>query len=127
MSYNVDSTETLVLDASMRAKDVMELLEDNEDESFLPEINFLDEMRKDAKTARRRNPDTLIPLPNFWWSGMGANDIDVIIDRIAPKIVGEVQVIFTWERGDSVSGLAIKDGKAKRCDVIQTLKLPDGW
>jgi len=107
----------------MRASDVLEFLRKPH---FCPEVSFLYDMKNAAREAE--DPGTLIGLPSLSWCGAwSGNRMENLTNVIAPKIVGEVQAIFTWEGGDSVSGLAIKHGKVAECEVVQTLKLPDGW
>lgn len=128
MSYNVDSTEVTRNDASMEARDVITLSEALEGE--LPEIHFLEDMIDDAQRALLAGePARLIPLPNLHWSGEGSGHAvkDVLVARIAPRVRGRIDAIFTWEGGDSFSGLVIRDGKSHECKVERRLKLPKGW
>ena len=41
--------------------------------------------------------------------------------KVAPLILGTVEVIFTWESGDSHSGLRIVDGKVTKHEVVMAL------
>lgn len=128
MSYNVDSTEVTRNDASMEARDVITLSEALEGE--LPEIHFLEDMAGAAQAALLAGePTRLIPLPNLHWSGEGSGYAfkNILIKRIASRIRGRIDTIFTWEGGDSFSGLVIRDGKSHECKVVRRLKLPKGW
>lgn len=110
MSYNIDSVECLKLDAQIFAKDVRYLLANHGDK--LPEVCFL----RDLPT---NDPDTTpLQLKNLWWYGEGSgHGFEILRDEVALKIIGHVEAVFTWEGGDSVSGLIIKDGKVTECDV----------
>lgn len=155
MSYNISSVNAYVLNASIEAAKVIDLLEQYEDE--LPECCFLDEMRKAAEEALRarvtcarcegetpvgaefcmrcgtkldapKDPPT-VRLPNFWFYGEGSGGAysEDVLESVAKHVRGEVQAIFIWEGGDSVTGVAIKDGKYAKCKVEQRLVLPEGW
>ncbi len=47
---------------------------------------------------------------------------DGLIDKIVPYIHGHVEAVFTWEGGDSHSGLIIEDGEAWEAEVKMRLK-----
>lgn len=122
MSYNIDHVETKVLKAWMLAKDVVALHQ--ELESDLPESSFLGEMVEAAEAAVLNNEgDKRIELPNFWWSSeySGTSYHETLLPKVAPKVMGHVEAIFTWEGGDSHSGLIIKDGEVTECEVSQKL------
>lgn len=72
--------------------------------------------------------ETLVKLPNFWWYGEGSgHTFDFLVEKVAPKIKGEVQAILMGEDGRVYEALAIKDGRVERCELVQTLKLPKDW
>jgi hypothetical protein len=122
MSYNIDHVGTPVLDAWLLAKDVVTLHQ--ECGGDLPKSSFLEEMVEEAETAVFNNEgDKRIALPNFWWSDESSGNTyhQTLLLKVAPKIMGHVEVIFTWEGGDSHSGLIIKDGEVTECDVSQKL------
>jgi hypothetical protein len=125
VSYNIDSVDTPELDAWMRAADVVSLFEEHHDS--LPEGCFLEDIIGTAEDATTSNePDAKIELPHLWWYGEGSgHSFDLLKDTIGKKIMGRVDAIFTWEGGDSVSGLRIKDGVVTECDVKMTL-VPKG-
>ncbi len=152
MSYNIDSTETTLLDAWMSARDIVDLLDELEDSC--PEDCFLCDAKLDvkARAAVDSGPDCAscgaesrpgsafcakcgadlpapsnepirIPLTGFSFSGEGSGRAyeDILLAKIAPKVMGSVDAIFTWEGGDSFSGLQIRDGVITECDVVRTL------
>ncbi len=117
MSYQITATKVLIMSAQMFAKDVRELLIELKGDGR-PECSFFDEMKVDGV------PDTTpISLPNFWWYGEGSgNSYETLKLKIAPRIIGHIQVVFIWEGGDSFSGLDINDGKVTECEVELSLK-----
>jgi hypothetical protein len=121
MSCNIDSVHTPVLKAWMHAKDVVRLCE----EEALAECNFLEEMIEEAEAA---DGEKKLKITSFDWYGEGSGrNHGVLINEIAPKIMGEVEAIFSWEGGYSVTGLLIKDGRVAECGVEQRLIKPAGW
>lgn len=128
MSYNIDHIETLVLDAYMRAKDVVRLYKKYEGD--LCEDNFLSELFAPAQAAcTAGDSEYALKITTLTWRGAwsGSSYKDVFLKNIAPHIKGVVEAVITWEGGDSVSGLLIKDGKAAEVEVEYQLKKPDGW
>lgn len=121
MSYNIDSVSTLVLDAYMLAKDVRRLYQKYD--GGMAEIHFLEDMEGPAETALAAgDPDRKIPLKGLQWYGEGSgNSYDETLPKIAKKIMGTVEAIFTWEGGDAVSGVRIEDGVFEEVEVTQTL------
>jgi hypothetical protein len=118
MSYNIDHVEAHVLDAWMTAKDVVSLHKKLEGE--LAEGNFLEDMVDDATQAMLDGePGKRIKLPNVWWYGefSGRSFEEVFQKKIAPKIMGKVEAVCTWEGGDSTSAFSIEDGVFEDCDV----------
>ncbi len=122
MSYNIDSSNTLTLDAWMRAADVVAFRRELSDE--LPECHLLVPMIAAAEEALVRGEvDARIRIEKFWWYGEGSGRAwgDVFIPSIAPKIMGLVEGILTWEGGDSFSGFRIRDGVFTAHEVVQSL------
>lgn len=116
MSYNIDSIEVLKCSARMLAADVLAL---SERESDLPESHFLEEM-----VNVPASPDGTIPIDpeKFWWSGEGSGHAwDFFKDEVAPKIIGTIEAVLTWEGGDSHTGLRVVNGKVTEPAVKMTL------
>ena len=129
MSYDVDSVTEVVLDAWMLARDVLEFHGKYEDRG-LPQDNFLTSMLGAAEDAcTNGRADEPIPIEVFDWSGesSGCSYAAVLVEEIAPRITGIVEVIVTWDSGDSFTGLLIKDGKVAECDVEMRVVKPEGW
>ena len=143
MSYNITSIKLLKLDACIDIQDIETIKEQFGDE--LPEHCFIWDLKynKSVKCpncgkletgnfcskcgTKIENPVEPVKLPNLWWGGCGSSNFEYMIPKIAEYIHGEVQGIAIWEGGNSLSGFAIKDGKFTTCEIVQSLKLPEGW
>jgi hypothetical protein len=121
VSYNIDHVEPQVLEAWMQAKDVIALLKEHE--GNLADINFLQTMEEEASKALVAGQgDRKISLPNIWWCGSwSGNGFNTFKNHIAPKIMGKVVAICTWEGGDSTSAFSIEDGVFEDCVVKMTV------
>lgn len=90
----------------------------------LPESCFVREHLDAAmKALADDKPNKRIKLKNFWWTGTrsATSYEDVFLKIVAPKVLGKVEVIFTWEGGEWQTGLRIEDGKVTEFDVAKTL------
>jgi hypothetical protein len=116
MSYNIDHVECLMLKAKIKATKLYELLVLHGGE--LAEGNFLEDHSHDVP-----DQDGYIKLKKLSWHGEGSGNSfhETFMKLIVPHIEGEVEAVLTWEGGDSVSGLHIKDGVATEMDVAQKL------
>jgi hypothetical protein len=116
VSYNAGHIEVLKCDAKMLAKDIRRLAKRRDE---LAECNFLEELEGHEPDA---DGYIAIDPAKFWWSGDGSGSSwELFIKQIAPKIVGTLEAIVTWEGGDSHTGLRIRDGKVTEPDVVMTL------
>jgi len=121
MSYNIDHVECTVLDAWMYAKDIVEF---ESDLYYLPEDTFLEDIAAAAHNALiKGKPKTRIQLRGMQWRGEGSGSTfeDTFVKQIAPKIMGHVEAVCTWEGGDSTSAFVIEDGAYEECDVKTTI------
>ncbi len=78
-----------------------------------------------SRRTRRKEARRVGVCPErFWWSGewSGNSWNEVFIKKVAPKILGTLEAVVTWEGGDSHSGLRIRNGKVTEPDVVMTLK-----
>lgn len=109
MSTNIDATEVKILDAWIHVSEV-----DGLSSMACAEGCFFDELRIEGDRAY---------LTNFWWYGeaSGSTYRNVLIKKIAPHIMGHVEVVFTWEGGNPLTGLIICDGVVTECDVVTRL------
>lgn len=121
MSYNIDDVTCPVLNAEMKAIDIVRLYKKERDN--LPECNFLEEHYNEAEELLTiSETQAKIRLRNLWWYGEGSGwAYKILIKKVLPLVSGEVEVILTWEGGDGVSGIMVKDGKVTECDVEQKL------
>lgn len=148
MSYNIDDVSCPVLEAWMEAEDIVNLLDEHEDR--IPEGNFLEEHSEAARAALKQKRVCACgakskrsasfcsacgaPLPAadpsacriqikcFDWHGEGSSSCyNFLLETVAPKIHGSIDAVLTWEGGDFLSGLRIRDGVVEVCDVVQTL------
>lgn len=118
MSYNIDSVSIESMDAKIKKADLRRLLRSLD---TLPESNFLEE-----HSDHEPDGDGYIKLASFYWCGESSGRaFEDLVKKVSKKIVGHVEAIFTWEGGDSVSGLIIKDGEATECDVEMRLVRPE--
>ena len=135
MSYNIDSTDTIYSDAWMYEDDRIRLGEQWEELGLqLPESSFLN----DDKYTMQRCWGDLEPhgeplpfgmsgrakrhLKHLRWNGSGSGHAIDSLGEIAKYIHGRIDVIATWEGGDSFSGIRIVDGVYTRPKVIQYLE-----
>ncbi len=116
MGYNIDTTEIIEGSLSIRVGDFRRLAKELEDQ--LPECSFLNEGK--APEANMAN-EKLYPLKILWWNGGNSESEKLFADKVAPFLVGEADVLLTWEGGDCHSGWRIKDGKVTQCSVKMAL------
>lgn len=125
MSYNIDSVTMLKNDnLRMTVGNVRRLVVQLEED--LPEFNFLTNLNRDIK-SRIKIGETLsdeieLPINELaWCSTWSGNSFSIFLKKVAPHILGSADAIYTWEGGDSISGLRIVNGVATQHDVIQAL------
>lgn len=133
MSYTIDSVEILKNDnARMRVGDILRLVGEINVDDLPIGGGFLVEIAERIKSLPVfPSVDEEVPVvtetsnsvashSRFSWCGEGAHygTIETLTDKIAPFIRGTLEVVFTWERGDSFSGL--------RLLVRQGADAPDG-
>ena len=119
MSCNISHCETLKCDAWLSVADVEEIL--NHEEDWLPEMNFMEKATpfQVAKAGK-------YVIKEFTWCGTCSGHFwGTFIDDIAPRIKGTIEAVITWEGGESVRGLRIKDGKVSQPKVVVSLAEDD--
>lgn len=132
MSYNIDSHEVLHLhNLRITAKNLREFFEamkeaDDPDMQSLPEANpFSDDIEGvdfDGETAEITVVDGWeIPLEDLSWSGTWSGHSYDLLKDLLSRTLGAADVIYTWEGGDSFSGLRVRDGVVTDHEVIRTL------
>lgn len=125
MSYNCDSVNEIVLNATMQANYGCSSFS----KRARTEVSFLYDMEDAAlKAKEEKDLKREIPLPIFSWCSIGSGrSMDFLEKKVVPKIKGEVEAIFYWEGGDAIDGLLVKNGKCVRVGVEQRLIKPEGW
>lgn len=121
MSYNINSTEILSGSLSMKASKVLAWRARRRD---LPELCPLDDLPGNGALLQDLNAD--IPLQKFWWSGEFSGHAYDLLAEFVADVQGEADILFTWEGGDSFSGIRIKDGKFTEHKVVMALGDPVG-
>lgn len=125
MSHNVTSIKVLTLEANMPAKELVRL--HAELAGDLPSQNVLADHRRVAEMvlAEPIAATWCVHLRSFAWTGEGSGGRwweEIFKEKVAPHIRGLVEAIVTWEKGDHVSGLRIRDGVVTEPKVIMTLE-----
>lgn len=114
MSYNVDTTDYLSGSLTMTVAECRRLA--SKYDGDLPECCFLD-LDEDEGDGLADHNIIEISAPDMW-SGSGSGR--ALIDkpgRLSPMAAeifaatrGEADILFTWEGGDSFTGLRVRDG-----------------
>ncbi len=117
MSYNIDSTEYLKGKLFITRKVARMAQEEYVDD--LPESNLLDGLKLDSKLP----DDDVLEIKSPWWSGTGSgHSYDEVLPAILALTTGTADIMFTWEGGDSVTGLRVVEGKVSKKKVKQSLE-----
>jgi hypothetical protein len=115
MSYAITGCKVLHLDAYISKQDFNNLYMEYENE--IPEDNFLDDLK-----GKKADENGLIKLERFSWTGSySGHSYSKSLPKIVEKIKGDIEVMFTWEHGDSFTGMMIHDGVITECEVKQIL------
>lgn len=115
MSYNITHCETLKCNAWISAKNMEEILEHEYD--WFPERSFI----TDAKPFKIAKAGKFV-IKKFDFSGECSGTLfSYFLENVAPKIKGELEVILTWEGGESITGLRIKNGTITQPKVVKSL------
>ncbi len=115
MSYNIDSSEYLSGKLYIRPSKFREARLKYKDDT--PEGNFLN----DDHIADIVDSDNPEPIKNMRWYGEGSGRRFDDFKDILAMTTGEADIVLTWEGGDSITGLRVKDGVVTECDVKMTL------
>ncbi len=115
MSYNIDNVDATLTDAKILFKTLKSLVKKHEYD--LPESNFLEDHLE-------KEPDSegYITLEDVTWCYTGSGrSYNILTEKILPKTKGKMELILTWEGGESTSGLLVEDGKVTECNVKMVL------
>lgn len=56
------------------------------------------------------------------WTGEGSGGTwETFVEKVLPRFQGSADLVVTWERGDSVTGLRVRDGKVTKHRVVMAL------
>lgn len=140
MGYSIDSTDTLSSTLRISRTNFLKWKERD-----LPEMNPIENLSlEDFPLVKCSNgheqegvkpfcsdcgetisglDDSSAALERFSWGGVASSHhySDGTLAQLAADLEGEADIIFTWEGGDSFSGVRIKDGKAVKHEVQMTL------
>jgi hypothetical protein len=67
-------------------------------------------------------PDEMIIATMRWYGEGSGRALETLTEKILPATLGSADILFTWEGGDSHSGLIVNEGKVIEADVIFSLK-----
>lgn len=118
MSTNVEEFKNQVLDATMKARDIVNLIENENAGDNWCEDNFIPEHGRLAKQALLAGkPDEPIKLKSFHWrSTWSGNSFDYFKQVICKLVTGHIESVIIWEGGDA-NGLIVRDGVVTECTV----------
>lgn len=119
MSYNIDSVEVISGgDMRMRAADVRRLAPKMRDANQLPELDpFFEAGLINKANAAVDFPGAEVKVEKLWWSGLGSGATFEHFKTVLSALRGRVDLLITWEGGDSFTGLRVIDGKVTEMDV----------
>ena len=119
MGYNIDSADILKSDNFRLSEHQFKewKLAECEGTLEIAEINFLESVKYQAKLM-----DGWYVYHNFSWGGCwSGHGYEVLKKEFLPYFKGSADIIFTWEGGNSHSGLRVVDGKVTEHEVIMAL------
>lgn len=113
MSYNIDSHEVLAgAGLTLTGAQIATFRELEE----LPEIHPFYDLPEVLE------PERAYEITPHWaatWSGHSFEDL--LLKVILPATKGEADILYTWEGGDSFSGIRVRDGVVTEHEVVMTL------
>jgi hypothetical protein len=126
VSYNIDSIDIIHRsdDFGIRRSVLfgLELVEDD-----MPESNVIDQLMEVGshtviKDAEDDGRDLLSPKGyGLWWYGEGSGRSEDKLKAVLAAFEGEVDLVLTWEGGDTHSGLRLRDGVVTEHEVVMAL------
>ncbi len=88
----------------------------------LPENHIFDQLLRDNDIFAE--PDEVLKPRNdsFWWSGeWSSHAFDLLAKEVLPAFDGEADLVLTWAKGDSFTGLMLRDHKVTRHKIKMVL------
>lgn len=122
MSYNISHIEIVnSKDFSISKARYLELRMEFEDErdGDRPESNIFD--KGWLKHACEERDERLYPK-RIWWGSDGSGSLEHVLREVLAEFDGEADLVLTWEGGDSISGLKLRDHKVTEAEVSMGLK-----
>lgn len=120
MSYNVTGCE-IVNNKNFRIAlaRYSALKAEAESEARCPETNIFDPgWLKHGAEVRGET----VYVKHFWWgSGGSGYSMDYLREKVLPAFTGVADLIFTWEGGDSFTGMRAANGRVTEHEVIMAL------
>jgi len=119
VSYNVDHVEIVASNRFCIPRDSIAILRKLVTDDDLPEICFLDEI--DDERFFSEDTEEILHPKHLSWCGSGSGWSVKTLETLLSHFSGSVDLVLTWEGGDSFSGLRLVDGKVTRHDVLMSL------
>jgi hypothetical protein len=115
MSYNVDHIEIIENEsAHFTLGDWENMIDKIWDE--LPESSFAEDMA-DGRGRPVKIVDGVVPIQgdSFSWTGTGSgHKWDLFEKEVLPLIKGKLELLATWESGDTIEIITIDNGKVSK-------------
>ena len=106
MSCNIDSSKYIEGTLSIKRSDAERLYRKYDHVYGLPEGGPFDHI-----DIFGDDPDAILEIKSWDWSGnLSGNAYDTSLPDILQHTVGKASLLFTWEGGDSVTGLSVDNG-----------------
>lgn len=129
MSYNINSAEFIGPSTlTIGGADVRYLAESVTDR---PSSNLIDRILRETSgiTTGMRVPglrldDTAeypVKAGELWRGEFSGSTYDALIEKVLPLTSGSADIVFTWEGGDSFTGIRVRNGIVTRHKVVRAL------
>lgn len=118
MSYNIDAIEILSSEGLSISRERLGELRVTCADDDLPECSIFDDDWPGFCCEERNG--VLFPKL-LWWAGDGSGSSADLFTDILREFSGSVDLLITWEGGDSFSGLRLCDGVVTRRAVKHAL------
>ncbi len=79
--------------------------------ALLPALNFITPI-----SDRDAPEDEIVSIDEFWWAQERSDGGDALLWRIAQYLVGEADILLTWEDG-SRTGVRVRDRQLFSCQI----------
>lgn len=118
MSYNIDTGTVIKGQLRMTGRNIAAVFAEHGDR--LPECSFIGEVAAEigiGASASVLDAEQDIDAGNYYGVGSG-HGYDLLCDTILPLTTGSADIVFTWEGGDSQTGVRVVEGKVTRHKVV---------